>query len=94
LVPSPDSRDAERRGTFSGAFAYEWCRKSLELRRSPTDAPSVAVNVQVNNTSETSNRVLARLDEMLARKAALPAPTEQPMQIELVPIKESVNVES
>jgi hypothetical protein len=29
LVPSPDSRDAERRGTFSGAFAYDWHDRHL-----------------------------------------------------------------
>jgi phage terminase small subunit len=63
----------------------------LNMRRSPTDAPTVNVAVQVN-TAEASNDVLRRLDAMLPRQ--LPAPTEQPLPMISAPIaKEVIHVE-
>jgi hypothetical protein len=51
----------------------------------------VAVQVNVKTAAEAGSRVLERLDAMLARRPALPAPTEQPMQIELLPEEDIAN---
>jgi phage terminase small subunit len=74
--------------------ALDLLSKILGMKRSVNaEAPGVQVNVQVNNVADAGNRVLERLDAMLARRPALPAPTEQPLQIDLLPAKEPVDVE-
>jgi hypothetical protein len=68
----------------------------LGMRRSPSEAgPAVTVNVNTI-AADGSTRVWARIDELVQRReaAALPQPTEQPMQIELQPIKEIEHVEA
>jgi hypothetical protein len=62
------------------------------MKRSVNAPGGVAVQVNVNTAAnEAGSRVLERLDAMLARQPALPPPSEQPMQIELLPEKDIVN---
>jgi phage terminase small subunit len=71
--------------------ALDLLAKILGMRRSPTsDAPAVAVQVNVNSVNDAGNRVMQRIDAMLQRQhqAALPAPSEQPIAIEFTPIKD------
>jgi phage terminase small subunit len=74
--------------------ALDLLAKILGMRRSPTsEAPAVAVQVNVN-TADAGSRVLERLDATVARRPALSAPTEEPMQLISAPIKETIDVES
>jgi phage terminase small subunit len=76
--------------------ALDSLAKCLGMKRSVNAAPGAIVNVQVNNNtaSEAGERVIARIDELVQRRqqAALPPPTEQPLEIELQPIRDIENV--
>jgi phage terminase small subunit len=67
----------------------------LNMRRSPTDGPSVAVQVNVTNHHEAANRIAARLDAVLQRQqAALPPPSQTPIDVEFAPVRVPELVES
>jgi len=75
--------------------ALELLAKILGMRRSPTEGPTINVGVQVNNNHhEAADRIAQRLDAVLQRQqaAALPAPTQAPMLIDIVPVKEPAHV--
>ena len=75
--------------------ALDLLGKVLGMKRSVNAAPggvAVQVNVQ-NNAADGSARVLARIDDLVRRQQALPAPTETPLPMISAPIKEIEYVE-
>jgi phage terminase small subunit len=71
--------------------ALDLLSKILGMKRSVNaETPGVSVNVNVNTVNEAGSRVMQRIDAMLQRQhqAALPAPSEQPLEIEFTPIKD------
>jgi phage terminase small subunit len=74
--------------------ALDLLSKVLGMKRSVnSEQPNVNVNVlQVNNANEAGDRVMARVNELISRQQALPAPTEQPIEIISATIKDIEHV--
>jgi phage terminase small subunit len=70
---------------YSKIDALSLLAKILGMRRSPTsEAPAVTVNIQ--NNVEAGDRVMARVNEIINRRQALPAPSQEQMPL-LSPVK-------
>jgi phage terminase small subunit len=68
--------------------ALDLLSKVLGMKRSVNAPGGVTVNIQNNNTVEAGDRVMQRVNELISRREALPPPTQQPMQIDLLPEKD------